>query len=201
MIPIGLFSQVATALLSVAIIITYIKPTFSEISQIQDSISVYQQEHAKVSKVNDTLASLVTKIENIPSGDQKRLLTYMPDTVDSVAVVRDINFILENEGVLITEIVYEGEATNQGQMVTLPDGTMQQISNGPKEHEFTFEFEGSYEQMKAVLKSLEENDYPLEITKLTATPTDGGFLTVAVKVSTYNRQVPGLPAPDPALAQ
>lgn len=199
--PTGLFSQIALIVLSLGIIFTYIKPVLGEIGSLQDNIAVYQTERQKVSDVNQKLDRVSSAVSAISTDDQRRLLTYIPDQVDSVAVPRDLNSIAQSAGVILSQIQYEGpqESTAETGFV---DPTSIAATSGfsnfkPEAHVFTFEFEASYEQVKAVLALIEKNAYPLEVHEMIIEQTDGGFLSVNLKLITYDR----LPPPVPVLDQ
>lgn len=192
MIPYGLFSQLATIALSIAVIFTYVKPAFTEISQTQDKIAIYEGEQAKVSEVNNTLAELVAAMDALPTDDERRLRTYLPDSVDTIAVPRDLNSIANQAGVLVSDISYKGQdefVTDQiDPMTGLPIPA--NPTGAPVSHTFTIGFEGSYSQIKEVVKMLEENDYPLEIHELSITKSEGGLLVVDMEIVTYSLYEP-----------
>jgi hypothetical protein len=201
MMPTGLFSQIALIILSVGIIFTYIKPALSEIGTTQDNIVVYQSERQKVSDVNQKLDRVTNSINAISSEDKLRLVTYIPDQVDTVAVPRDLKAIADSTGVVLSQIKYEGPESapapptfvDPTQLSTTPTFS----SLEPEAHAFSFKFEASYEQVKAVLQAVEKNAYPLEVHDLTIENSEGGFLSVTMKIITYDR----LPPPVPVLDQ
>jgi hypothetical protein len=175
MIPKGLFSQIAIILLSGLIIFTYVKPSLLATKTIQDKITLYQQQRQKVSTVNGKLATLKSSVDTVGEDDKHRLLTYMPNTVDTIAVPRDLTFIADEAGVVVNDIKYVGlqkpivgEAT-----IVSPDGV-----------------QGSYTQIKQLLVDLEQNAYPLEVHDLKMAKREGGFLTASLKIYTYNRAFP-----------
>ncbi len=201
MMPTGLFSQIALIILSLGIIFTYIKPALGEIGKIQDDIGVYQTERQKVSDVNKKLDRVTNAVNAVSSDDQRRLLTYIPEQVDTVAVPRDLKAIADSAGVVLSQIKYEGpkETTAPPSFV---DPSMLSTAPAfssfePEAHVFSFELESSYEQIKMVLKAIEKNAYPLEVHDLTIESTEGGFLSVKMKIITYDR----LPPPQPVLNQ
>ena len=185
MIPYGLFSQLLLTVTSVLLVLTYIKPTFAEISSTQDEIETYIQEIEKVSTVNSKLSALVSEYDNISSQDKVRLLTYMPDEVDSISVPRDINAITERAGVTLESVTYEGapEAQVQYDEMGLP---ITANDNAPEPHTFSITFEASYSQLKEVLGLMEENAYPLEVTEMAVSEGEGGFLSVEMQIVTYD---------------
>ncbi len=204
MMPTGLFSQIALVLLSLGIVFTYIKPALSQIAQTQNTISVYQVEQAKVSEVNTKLDRVVSAVNRVSSDDRQRLLTYMPDMVDTVSVPRDLNAIAKAAGVILSQIKYEGprESSEPAQfndpslLTTTPDAEFK-----PEAHIFSFVFDASYEQIKDVLAALEKNSYPLEVHDMNIEKTEGGFLQVTMKLVTYDRippEVLAIDQPQPA---
>jgi Tfp pilus assembly protein PilO len=201
MMPTGLFSQIALIVLSVGIIFTYITPTLDEVKKTQDTIGVYQTEREKVSDVNAKLDQVAAKLNSINTEDQKKLLTYMPDSVDTVIVPRDIKAIADKNGLTLGQIKYVGPEEPLTAS-TFIDPTMLATagptSYDPEAHTFALEFEASYEQIKQFLGDLEKNAYPLEVHDLTIEQTEGGFLAVELKVVTYDRITPPPPV-DPSL--
>lgn len=206
MIPYGLFSQTLFILLSIALVFTYIKPTLTEIDATQDKIETYMTEIDKVSTVNAKLASLVSSYDSISQSDRLRLLAYMPDEVDTIAVPRDLNAIATQAGVIVRGIEYGGSLKGGDNQVvsdlTVFDPSVapapEQTSKEPEGHMFTLEFEGSYAQLKSILTMMEENAYPLEIHEMNINRTEGGFLTVKMDIVTYDRI---LPAPEDGAIQ
>ncbi len=191
--PTGLFSQIALIILSVGIVLTYIRPTLDEIKSTQDTIGVYQVEQEKVSSVNAKLDQVAEKLNSINSEDQRKLLTYMPDSVDTIVVPRDIKAIADKNGLILDQISYSGPDEPLS-APTFVDPSMvsaiTQTSNDPEAHTFSVGFEASYEQIKQFLSDLEENAYPLEVHDMVIEKTEGGFLSVEMKVVTYDRVKP-----------
>ena len=184
MIPYGLLSQIALIVVAAALTITYTKPMFTDISEVQDKISVYQTETAKVAAVNQALATLVKKVDSVSQYDQKRLLTYIPNEVDNIAVPRDIQAITADAGIVVNGINYEGA-------VSVPQNSGSEGAVSALEpHAFVIEFDSSYEQLKKVLSSLEQNHYPLEVTEMDINKKEGGFVSTTLKIITYDRTPP-----------
>jgi hypothetical protein len=195
MMPTGLFSQIALVALSVGVIFMYVKPALDEVKKTQDAISVYETEYTKVYQVNEKLNRLFNSLNVVNLDDKQKLLTYMPDVVDTVAVPRDIKAITDKEAVILRQIKYVGlkqKEIDNGYIDPLL--TSQPIGQAlPEAHVFLLNFEGSYGQVKAVLRNLEQNAYPLEVHNLAIEKSDGGFLNVTMDLITYDRITP--PAP------
>jgi hypothetical protein len=175
----SLLLQVLTAGLAIGIVITYIQPTIGTIRTHQDDIAKIQEEADTIMNTNAKLIELYNKVNEIPQRDKAALLTYLPDEVDDVRVLKDLNSMGEDTGVLMGELNYGGiepivladETTN----VSQPDG-----------HLFNVSFMSSYEQFKDMLGLLERNNYPFLVRSLGVTPTEGGLLSVKLVLVTYS---------------
>ena len=185
MIPKGLFVQIGLLLLSVAIIFTYIRPTFAGIGATQDDIAVYQQEADQISEVNSKLQTMVALVDSISIEDKDRLTTYIPNQIDTIMIPRDLEAISTQSGLLFNAVSYTGKSS-KGQKVNDLGVATAQDANTPFGHSFSLNVSGSYQQLKSFFAALEENEYPLEVYSLTVAPAEGGFLTADMQLITYS---------------
>ena len=178
----NLFVQVAMIALSIGIIITFVEPTFSEIGELQDDIAVYQTEQRKVSEVNAQLSSLIDVLNRVVPDDQRRLLTYMPDAVDTISVVRDLSLISNEAGVLFISAVSTGQKNDTSQSEEVADFIQ------PKEHLFSLSVAGTYGQLKNLFTLIEQNNYPMEAQTVAVQKREGEILSMEVSLSVYAHQ-------------
>ncbi len=180
----GLFTQIGMLIVSVAIIFTYVKPEFTKISEVQDVIASYRDQRTTVISVNSLLSSYVNKIDSRSSDDQNRLNTYVPETVDSISVLRDLYLITKAAGVFYIDSSYveEEEQSKGGMQVDETDNS----TKVPLAHPIALSVEGNYDQIKVMLDLLEHNHYPLQITKMDITATDGEYLRADLELNTYS---------------
>ena len=189
MIPNGLFTQIIMLGLAIGIVFAYVQPAFSTIGEIQDDISVYRAERDKVSGVNQQLQQLLDKMLAIPAQDRVALLTYIPDTVDDVAVSRDLQSMAESAG-LILRTVAPTQTTNMNMQLDAERSATVPTTR----YAFQITVEGSYQQIKAFLLLIEKNNYPLDIQTLTMQPLEGSFMTATMQLATHGH----LPRPEVA---
>ncbi len=171
--------QIVMLVLAGGILFSYVEPTFAKIGLIQDAIGEYQVERQKVSDVNQKLSDLVAQVNNISTEDQRALLTYMPDTVDHVAVSRDIFKMAEDSEVYLVSVLYDGVVLS-----TLADQA--ENKEVPILHSFNLSISGDYDQIKSFLSLLEQNDYPLEVHNLKIVSSETNVLNADIKVITYS---------------
>ena len=181
MIPKGLFTQIGMVIVSVAIVFTYIKPEFAVIGAIQDDILLYEQKSAEVLSVNSHLTELTDQVESVSEVDKKRLETYLPETVDSLTVSRDLLLATIQAGVLYKNVTFEEKVTNKKRTT---EETADE--NTPTPHTFTLTVDGTYSQVKELFHLLEQNNYPLEVQSADIIKSDGGFLAASITLTTYS---------------
>lgn len=172
-------TQVGMIILSVGILLLYIRPDFAEIGVIQNAIVEYRTELEKVNSTNERLDFLVSKVNAISSTDSKALLTYIPDKIDDVAVSRDIFIISEEAGVYLETIAYDGVKKS-----ITSDATYNESK--PIPHSFMVGVSGTYEDVKTFFSNLEQNNYPLEIYSLEMSSTETGLIKAEVNIITYS---------------
>ena len=188
MIPSGLFTQIALVLLSIGIITFYISPAFDDISTAQEQIAVYQRELGQVSAVNANLQTKLQQIDQISATDRDRLLTYMPDSVDVLAVMRDLEAAVEQAGARLIDVNDNGplqettESRDARRAVSAEGGAV-----GPHAYVFALTAEGTYGQVKDLVETLENNHYPLEVQRLLLSVSEGGFIEATMDVYTYSQ--------------
>lgn len=181
----GLFSHVAMIVLAIGIAFFYIQPTFSDIRDMQDDIALYQTERQKVDDVNNQLASLVSRLESVSAEDQQRLLTYIPNEVDTIEVPRLLQDLTERAGLLLENVTYE-DVNNE----YVSDAENSGITDYPTPHLVNMSVQGTYGQVKQLLRLLETNDYPLEVHSLEISVLQGNFLNADLSIITFSHVPP-----------
>lgn len=179
MIPKGLFAQIAMVGLSIAIIVTYVQPAFSNIGEVQDDISVYQEEREKVVSVNSQLSSLLSRLESVSASDYRSLNTYLPNEVDPIAVPRDLALITFAAGVIYNNASF-ASALDQNSRDDEDNETQP-----PQAYMFNLSVEGTYPQLKNLFRLLEQNEYPLEVREVSIERSEGSFLSADISIVTY----------------
>ncbi len=187
MIPKGLFTEIIIIGLAVGIVFTYIRPTFADITKIQDDIMLYQTEREKISGVNDTLESMLIKMEGVSANDRGKLFTYLPDQIDAIDIQRTLSFMTEDSGLILVDVSYGG---------VVQSAELEEDELSPIAHTFTLSTEGSYSQIKRLLSIMEQNEYPLEVISLDISVLEGGFLSAEFEIAAYSQYEPPISISD-----
>ncbi len=153
-------SQFALLIISFAIFFTYTQPTIGDIKSVQDETFAYTDAVSKANEFNTKLNQLQSQMNSFRSSDIEALEIYLPDEVDSLTVMADIETIARQNNVQILSMtkVQSDEASGDVQFED-------QLIEQPKvaTHDFSVTSTGSYEDMKRMLRNFEQNKYLLEV--------------------------------------
>lgn len=158
-----LITQIVLLILSVAVIVMYIKPELTAIKAKQDDTFAYKDASAKIGDLNSQLNALVSKSNSFSSSNISALETYLPSAVDSVVVMSDITAMVENSGSKLISLTAT-DVVQVSDTRALADPSQKVDPVVPAD--FALTMEGTYDQLKQALRSFEQNNYPLEIVSL-----------------------------------
>jgi len=181
--PLGLFSQIGTIALSVAIVFLYTAPLFGEIGATQTQIVQYTQERERVTDTNDRLTSFISQLNSISTDDRNRLETYLPDSIDEIVVLRDLEILAEITGVNYSAISYDGLFVNEDEEIGIVDESDPLVTT----HSFSLVAQATYDNLKDFFSLLEQNKYPLQIQSLSLTPDVSGLISIEATIITYSK--------------
>lgn len=209
--------QLILFITSFVIIFTYIKPSYETLQAIQVEADEYTTALKSAEQFNFELSNQLDAANSFSPDETNALNRYMPKEIDSIAVMRDLEIIAVRNNMDIQALssseativqsaaedevyddeIYEdelydesydedGDGFAQGQQLKSSQAATMSMT-------FTLNVQGTYEDFKAMLRDLERNAYPLEITTLSFTSVsdsgEGGTNTGADDLYAYNIMV------------
>ena len=175
--------QIFLIIVAVIIVFTVIKPEFEKIQDTQNSVAEINDAIKKADPYLESLKDKIGKAESFPQSDLVSLNRFIPETVDTVKVARDIEVIIAESGLLLQNVkigdgipvnVVNGQARNRS--ANTGDTEDSGLTKGLQSYVFTIDAIGSYERMKIMLEALERNAYPLQLTKFEFASENGSIL-------------------------
>ncbi len=159
-------------LLAVAILLLYIRPTIAEVRAVQDQIAIYENELTRVTDVNTRLSEHSSAINKIPLSDVQALERYLPNSLDEINIMRDLQAIAAETGVTVSSIDFSGD-----QSVAPPESedSINQTLTGVESFSFSISGVSDYETLKNFLRALEVNNYQFSVNSLEVTPSQGSL--------------------------
>jgi Tfp pilus assembly protein PilO len=147
---------------SIGLYFSYISPTYD--SLVQHNVFITRLEEAK--KQYDTFVSQKSKLTGINMGISKEnlanLTKIMPDEVDSVRFIIDLDAIARANSMSISEFSLPGDATVGTTPSTEGEGV------GPKfaKEEFAVALTGDYQNFKRFLRNIESSLALMTVTQV-----------------------------------
>lgn len=178
-------------IISVAIFFVFIDPQYSKVKELliqSEENKTMLELAAELSAKRDQLHE---EYRNIDPSDKEDLLKLLPETVDNVRLILDINNIAESFGVVITNINVSGGPGAEGQNAP-------PVAPGPSESvgtiSLSFSVNAPYELFIELLRDLEESLRVVDVRNLTistgnqqnaAAGDDTVFYNFGITLDTY----------------
>ena len=165
-----LITQIVLVSLSLILIFTFLKPSLGTIKTKQDDLFLYKDTIAKVEELNKALQALIATKNAFSEKDLFTLSTFIPEKIDSLKVMRDIESIfttLKKPLVSLTadEVVAptKNEEFEFESATALPEASAETATIY---QDFDIKFVGTYTDAKSLLSMLEKNETLVEVIEL-----------------------------------
>jgi hypothetical protein len=177
------------------LIFTFLKPAFADIKVKQDDLFQYKDTVSKVEELNRALRELMTTKNAFSQNDLNTLNTFIPNSIDTLKVMRDIEAIfVELKKPLLSltskEIVAPQSNTDvefESAIETPEPSTSTKTSY----QDFDITFVGTYFDAKTMLEMIERNETLLELINVSLNPLtnevlDNATVTKNIKDDLFN---------------
>lgn len=161
-----LITQVALIIISFVIILTFIKPMFSDIKESQDTLFQYKEAVSKASQFNARLQELIAIRDSFSQSDVALLEDFIPTEIDTLKIMKDIESIFAINGLEVASLMASDEVAPIGDTSLESDVIVSDLGIDIYYREFELKFEGTYEDLKKVLMFTEANSSLLEVAEL-----------------------------------
>jgi Tfp pilus assembly protein PilO len=173
-------------ILAIAIFYSFTDGRISQLQALQASNSDY------LSAINNSVQLItqrdaVLKTYNtISPTDQARLNTMLPDNVDNVRLIIDVNSIAAHHGFSIQNITTSADSNGTGTGLSENSGSTNNSNLPYGEVTISFSFTASYQNFLAFMQDIQSSLRILDISDLTVNQgTTPGTYTYTMKLTTY----------------
>lgn len=148
---------------AIALFFLYTKPTYDSLSGIKSQITQYNLALDKAAELQRLKQSLLSRYNSFSPDDIERLHKLLPDHVDNVRLILDLDTLASRHGLALQNVVISGGPTEKE--------SSNQIITGPSQsaHDsLTFQFatSGTYPQFVQFLTDLERSLRIVDVTEL-----------------------------------
>lgn len=171
--------------LSIGSFVLYIKPRYDRARDLKETIAQSAVNLDTAEKLKTSREELLAKYNSISKSDLDNLKTLLPDSVDNIRLIIQIDSLATRNGLsTVRGVDYQSQQTAAVAAQT-PDAARQPYGD------FTISFEtsGQYKNFLSFLSDLEENLRLVDVTAITFTPSSNqsltGTMSYRVTLKTY----------------
>lgn len=168
---------------SITVFVVVIKPEYKELQSTREAVAVANANLETASKLAQSRDALIATYNSISKTDLDNLRTLLPDSVDNIRLIIQINSLATKNGLsLLRNVDYQTvqEATAASTLQS-PDATNKSYG----EFAVAFQTTGQYKNFLAFLSDLEQNLRLVDVTRIEFAPTDQGVQQSAATSLTY----------------
>lgn len=180
-------------IIAVGLFFTYIQPTFSEVRMIQDETAQYAEATEKATELQQRITQLKAQQERISQEDRARLETLLPNVLDEVTLLIDINTLASAHNLILSDIDV-GNTEGVDTAVVEQQGATPATADPLREQyvplDIGFSVAGSYADFRNFLKELERSLVLTEVTQIQFTESEGDLTRFDIVVRFYSLNSP-----------
>lgn len=152
-----------------AIFFVYTQPTYDTVQAQNAEIAKYDEALQKATELQQLKQSLLSKYNTFNQTDIDRLQKLLPDHVDNVRLILDIDSLAAKHAMAVQNVVVSSNQAAQGAQTAI--GSVS--SSKQKYDSLTIKFttQGTYDTFRAFLADLQQSLRIVDLTSLTITRT------------------------------
>lgn len=167
------------------IFISFVRPRYHDIQAMRAQIAASDTNLETADKLKESREALIAKYNSIPKADLDNLKTLLPDSVNNIRLIIQINSLANKNGLSILRNV-EYQTDQEKATTTTPEAVRKPYG------EFTISFQtvGQYKNFLAFLSDLEQNLRLVDVTEVQFSTNElgsqsGTSMTYKVTLKTY----------------
>jgi Tfp pilus assembly protein PilO len=167
---------------SIAVFIVVIRPKYNELQATRQALSAANANLETASKLARSRDELIAKYNSISKTDLDNLKVLLPDAVDNIRLIIQINSLATKNGLsLLRNVDYQ--TSQDTAALALQDPVLAKRPYG--EFAISFQTSGQYKNFLAFVSDLEQNLRLVDITNVEFAPADQGVQQSAATSMTY----------------
>lgn len=166
--------------IATALFFGFTQPLFDSIQELKITEKSLNDAFANANQLKVTRDELVKKLNTIAPSDLDRLNKAIPDRVDNVRLVIDLDNLARQSGMSLTNIKIQSDrASVAAQSVVGPSGKKYALIG------LSFSVAGSYSNLRAFLTNLERSLRIVDVRALSFTAGDKDSNEYSIELDTY----------------
>lgn len=180
-------------LAAIGIVFGYISPTYTnDVNAAQTQIAGYDSALVQAAAFSQKETDLTTQENAIMPADMANLKTYMPDGVDNIQLIVDLDALASKYGVSLSGFSIQNNSANNASSTGSVTGSVAgtnsggfQSTNMTNSLDLAVTATGTYNAFQTFLATAEQSARPLDVTKLSLKSSNTGVYTYAITFRIY----------------
>ncbi|MBA3788911.1 hypothetical protein H0X32_00760 [Patescibacteria group bacterium] len=174
-------------LFAIGLFFGYINPTYNgQIAEIKQKIASDNSALKAAADFTQKENELIAQRNQIPSDQLARLQSYLPDGVDNIQLIIDLNSLASRSGVTLSDFnVANNSAVTAAAAATKDTASAVQSTSLTDSLDLTVSATGTYAAFRTFLAASEQSLRPMDITSFALTDSATGVYTYAITYRIY----------------
>jgi Tfp pilus assembly protein PilO len=175
------YSAIIYIFIAVGIFFTFIDPMYNDVQALLDEKAENEELIEKANELRRKRQELTNKYNNISEEDRDKLLKVLPETVDNVRLILDVDNIAGKYGIVLRGINISGDI-NEEDNSRVVDRTSKKYGTISVD----FSFSTTYETMKRFIDDLENSLRIVDIRELSVSASEtSDIYNYSISLDTY----------------
>ena len=169
--------------LSIGLFYTFISPHYENVQMLSTQANQYEDALKKSEELRVVRDNLLTEYNSLPRADIDRLMRIVPDSLDGVKLVADIDAVAGRHGITVSEVkISEDTSSNPQGIVDVADAKPYLSTS------IAFKFTSTYSNLTKFLGDLEKSLQVVDVKSLSFTSgkSKNDLYTYDIAIQTYN---------------
>jgi Tfp pilus assembly protein PilO len=174
---------------SIGVFVTVIKPRYDSLQQIRSDVAAADQNLATAAKLKTSREELIARYNSIPKADLDNLKTLLPDSVDNIRLIIQLNALATKNGLsTLRNVDYQSD--DKSATASPAAQSPEQARKAFGEFTISFQTVGQYQNFLAFLSDLEQNLRLVDVIKVEFDTMEGtqnptGTAAYKITLKTY----------------
>lgn len=173
-------TPIILVIIAIVLFVTYINPTYGRIKEIRVEADQFDEALSRSQELIAVRDALLARYNAFPAEDLERLKKLLPDHVDNVRAILDIDNIAARYGMSLQDISIGESGLDEG-----ADGSLGTDPNEPGSITMSFSVDASYRSFVQFLADLENSLRLLDVTQVSFGASEEDRATYNVTARMY----------------
>ncbi len=168
-------------LIAIGLFFGYVNPTYTgPVAALRDDIKSYDNALMAAKQFEEKEQQLIARRGEISAADTKRVEAFLPDSVDNVQLILDLNALAQRSGITLSnfDVVMPGAQNESNQIMLESESPVQEL-------ELSLSATGSYAAFKSFLLGTELSLRPLDLVSLNISDSATGVYSYEMTYRIY----------------